>query len=295
MNILANIKSTFQNNGKIKWVSIDKIVIDPELKGIFKQDENEIIHIAEDMKLHGYNPSNPITLSEDYINVDGNTRYLAAKRAGLTKVAVVFKHFDSRKEMLDYAYRQQLHRRNLSDKDIFEAYIRLRSLNGSDGKKAKTDSQIAEELQTSLRQVSKMKEVEKKASSEIIEDLKEGKISLNKAYVQMKQEEKTSDTEEPEVAIESVEEISSENTNQKSKAKKPLVKKTNKEFSKGFISGWSYVLDSLKYGKNTDDLISLLSDFTNEKITIEELQKNLMELKEVHEQKQTEQSYIPAV
>lgn len=31
------------NTDKIKWIAIEKIVIDPELKGIFKQEEKEIV------------------------------------------------------------------------------------------------------------------------------------------------------------------------------------------------------------------------------------------------------------
>lgn len=178
------------NTDKIKWISIEKIVIDPELKGIFKQEEKEIVNISEDMKINGYNPANPITLSQDNINIDGH-RYLAALRAGLKKVAVIYKHFDSRQEMLSYAYAQQLNRRNLSDSEIFLSSQKLKALTDENGKKAKTDVEIAEQLQISPRQVAKMKEVEKKASSETMDKIISGETTVNKVYNEIKASEKT--------------------------------------------------------------------------------------------------------
>lgn len=195
-NLQAKAKAAFNNvvvstsTDKIKWIPIEKIVIDPELKGIFKQEEKEIVNIAEDMKVNGYNPANPITLSQYNINVDGHTRYLAAKRAGLTKVAVIYKHFDSRQEMLSYAYGQQLNRRNLSDSELFMSYQKLKALTDENGKKAKTDVEIAEQLQISPRQVAKMKEVEKKASPETMEKIKAGETTVNKVYNEIKALEK---------------------------------------------------------------------------------------------------------
>lgn len=179
------------NTDKIKWISIEKIVIDPELKGIYKQEEKEIVNISEDMKINDYNPANPLTLSKDNVIVDGHTRYLAALRAGLKKVAVIYKHFDSRQEMLSYAYAQQLNRRNLSDSEIFLSYQKLKALTDENGKKAKTDVEIAEQLQISPRQVAKMKEVEKKASSETMDKIISGETTVNKVYNEIKASEKT--------------------------------------------------------------------------------------------------------
>lgn len=179
------------NTDKIKWISIEKIVIDPEFKGIYKQEEKEIVNISEDMKINDYNPANPLTLSKDNVIVDGHTRYLAALRTGLKKVAVIYKHFDSRQEMLSYAYAQQLNRRNLSDSEIFLSYQKLKALTDENGKKAKTDVEIAEQLQISPRQVAKMKEVEKKASSETMDKIISGETTVNKVYNEIKASEKT--------------------------------------------------------------------------------------------------------
>lgn len=163
------------------------------LKSIFDQGETEITKICEDMKLNGYNAGNPATVSQDGVLVEGHTRYLAAQRAELKKIALVYKHFKSEEEMIEYTYNQQLHRRNLSEQKIFKAYKQLRELTNADGKKAKTDVQIAEELNISPRQIAKMKEVKRKASLKVMEAFTEGTISLNQAYNQMKEEIKPAD------------------------------------------------------------------------------------------------------
>lgn len=109
--------------------------------------------------------------------------------------------------MIEYAYNQQLHRRNLSKQKIFNAYKQLRELTNADGKKAKTDVQIAEELNISPRQIAKMKEVERKASPEVMEAFTEGTISLNQAYNQMKEEIKPAEEK-----VEVQEEVTTETT-----------------------------------------------------------------------------------
>ena len=248
-NIMAKAKASTTkaveviNTDKIRWIQIEKITIDSEIKAIFNQDETEIFNISEDMKVNGYNAGNPVTLSQDNILVEGHTRYIAAQRAGLKKIAAVTKHFNSKQEMLEYAYKQQLHRRNLSEQDIFNAYKKLREITNSEGKKAKTDVEIAEELHISPRQISKMKEVERKASSEIMSAFNEGSISLNQAYNQMKEELKPKETVQNENAtvLESeVDEVNAEKKNvetaeeslpkKKTASEKPAFEKVNLKF-----------------------------------------------------------------
>ena len=237
---IENAAKSF-NTDKIKWIAIDKITINPKIKAIFAQNETEISNICEDMKINGYNAGNPATVSQDGVLVEGHTRYLAALRAGLKKIAVVYKQFESEQEMIEYAYKQQLHRRNLSEQDIFNAYKKLRELTNEEGKKAKTDVQIAEELNISPRQIAKMKEVERKASPKVMEAFSEGTISLNQAYNQMKEELKPAE-EKAEVQkevisqpAESTDSVTVAETSPAPKAKKtssekPAMEKLNLKF-----------------------------------------------------------------
>lgn len=291
-DIKNNIKSVFQSTDKIKWMDIEKIIIDPEMEGIFVQKETEIQSIANNMienqKNHksSFDPAHPIILaySKEHpelnnINADGHTRYKAALRVGLTKVAIIYKEFADRAELLKFVYEQQLLRRNLSENEIFNAWAALNRLTNENGKKAKSDTEIAEELQISRRQVCKMKEVEKKATPEVLESIKSGELSVNKAYTQIKQEEaKSDDTAAP-----------LEESNNKSKDVTSKSSKTpNTDYLKGYSEGWMYVFESMRCGKSFKDLQSELIELKAGTKSVESLQNTLLALKESYEQKQAE-------
>lgn len=285
MDFINNIKSVFQTTDKIKWMDINKIIIDSEFESIFIQKENEIANICENMKEKGFDPAHPIILaySKDYpelnnINADGHTRYKAAIRAGLTKVAIIYKEFANREELLKFVYEQQLLRRNLSENEIFNAWAALNRLTNENGKKAKSDTEIAEELKISRRQVAKMKEVEKKATSEVLESIKSGELTVNKAYRQIKQEE--TKTEVPTAPI-------SDSVEKPAKVvSKP--KTTNPEYLKAYTEGWRYVFESLRCGKSPKELQVELAELKVGSKSVESLQQSLLSLKESYEQKQAE-------
>lgn len=284
-DIKNNIKSVLQPTDKIKWADINKIKIDSELEGIFVQKETEIQNIADNMRKKGFDPAHPIILAYckehpelNDINADGHTRYKAAIRAGLAKVAVIYKEFADREELLKFVYEQQLLRRNLSENEIFNAWAALNRLTNENGKKAKSDTEIAEELKISRRQVAKMKEVEKKATPAVLESIKSGELTVNKAYTQIKQEEaKTEESSTP--VIES---------NDKNKDVPKTTKSTNTEYLKAYTEGWMYVFESLRLGKSPKELQAELAELKAGTKSVESLQESLAALKESHEQKTTE-------
>ena len=290
MNFMHNIKSLFTTTDKIKWIDIEKIIIDPELEGIFVQKETEILNIANNMAERGFDPAHPIILaySKEHpelndINADGHTRYKAAIRAGLSKVAIIYKEFADREELLKFVYEQQLLRRNLTESEVFKSWEALNRLTNKDGKKAKSDSEIAEELKISRRQVSKMKEVEKKATPEVLENIKSGELTINKAYTQIKQNEaKAENSVAP--SVESTLKEAAEKSAEKSK----ITTKNNPAYFNGYVAGWQYVYDSFRCGKSPKELQSELAELKAGTKSVEELQKSLLVLKESHEQKQAE-------
>lgn len=272
MSIINNIKSVFQTTDKIIWMDLNKIIIDPEIEGIFIQKESEISNICENMKENGFDPAHPIILaiSKEHpelnnTNADGHTRYKAAIRAGLTKIAIIYKDFSDREDLLKFVYEQQLLRRNLNQNEIFNAWAALNRLTNEDGKKAKSDSEIASELHISRRTVAKMKEVTKKATPEVIEKIESGKLSLNKVYTEIKQEEsKSSENEE---------------TN---------LKEYNEAFYEGAVMAREYFFKSLEHGKTIQDLQREAIALKNKTMTVYDMVKSLKIMKELDEQKQTE-------
>lgn len=46
-------------------------------------NSNKVAEIANDMRANGFDKSRPIIVTEAYIIVDGHSRFMAAKKAGL--------------------------------------------------------------------------------------------------------------------------------------------------------------------------------------------------------------------
>lgn len=195
-NILNKAAKAVNTEDKIFTVSIDKLHFDEDYKAVFKQEEDKVQRIAEDMKANGFDKSQPIILDENYAILDGNSRYMACQIAGITKVPVIIKKFESKKEALLYALGLQMNRRNIADESILiDTYNKLAAMKDEEGNKLFTDVEIAEKLRVSPRQISKAKEVDLKATDEIKAALRAGEISLHKAYTTMKEGKKI-DTEE---------------------------------------------------------------------------------------------------
>ena len=192
-NIAEKIKTaaTSAKADKMIMVSVEKLHFDKDYKAVFKQEEDKVQRIADDMKANGFDKSQPIIVDKDFSILDGNSRFMACEIAGITKVPVIIKEFDSKKDALLYELNLQMNRRNIKeDSVLIETYNTLASITDENGNKLFTDVEIAEKLGVSPRQISKAKEVDLKASDEIKEALSSGEITLNKAYNQMKDEEK---------------------------------------------------------------------------------------------------------
>ena len=90
-----------KDNAKIKMVEVSQLRFDRDFKNVFQQENDKVAEIANDMKANGFDKSRPIIVTEAYIIVDGHSRFMAAKKAGLEKVPVIIKKFDSRDEAIE--------------------------------------------------------------------------------------------------------------------------------------------------------------------------------------------------
>ncbi|MBQ1197957.1 MAG: ParB-like nuclease domain-containing protein, partial [Spirochaetaceae bacterium] len=120
-----NEKPNDKDKAKIKMVEVSALRFDRDFKNVFQQENDKVIEIANDMKVNGFDKSRPIIVTEDYIIVDGHSRFLAAKKAGLVKVPVIIKKFESRDETIEYEYKMQLNSRRLTDGEYFAAFLKL--------------------------------------------------------------------------------------------------------------------------------------------------------------------------
>lgn len=178
-----NIKSNDKENGKIKMMLIDELKFDRDFKNVFQQETDKVFEIASDMKVNGFDKTRPVIITEQNVIVDGHSRFMAAKKAGLKKVPVIVKKFESRDETLEYEYKMQLNSRRLTDGEYFAAFLKLDEIRKQNPNvKGSSDEAIGRKLNKSARQVCKMREIAKKADSAILEKIKAGEVSINKAY-----------------------------------------------------------------------------------------------------------------
>ena len=108
---------------------------------------------------------------------------MAAKKAGLEKVPVIIKKFDSRDETIEYEYKMQLNSRRLTDGEYFAAFLKLDKIRRSNpNAQGSSDEAIGQQLNKSARQVCKMREIAKKADTALLEKIQNGSVSINKAH-----------------------------------------------------------------------------------------------------------------
>jgi ParB family chromosome partitioning protein len=106
----------------VKYIQIDKIVLDPEISGLFKLSEEVMEAIIQSIKKEEFHKEEPITLwSGLSILVDGHQRFAAAKKAGLAEIPYVEKQFACREEAVLYSLGRQVIRRNLTADEILYA------------------------------------------------------------------------------------------------------------------------------------------------------------------------------
>ena len=267
-NTIKNKISGFQKAEQKKTLKIKDIVLLPEFEKMLAMDESVINAMTESMKVEGFKPGHELHVwSHDgkYILIDGHTRRYCAIKAGLKEVPCIVHHFATLEEAKKYALREQTDRRNLSDQEIARLYMQIAGEKDADGKKAKSDAEIAAELQVSPRQIAKIKEVERKASPETLEAFKDGKISLNMAYNETKkdlsaQKEETAATEKKSetVSAEKKEELAStpKIKEQKQKNEEKFSDRSRSLEQEGFRTGLLYLKKELALGKTLDEVLS---------------------------------------
>jgi len=175
---------------KIFMMNIASLKIDRDFKSVFQQETEKVIGIANDMKLHGFDKTRPIIITDENIIVDGHSRFMAAKKAGLKKVPVMFKKFNSKAEAIEYEYKMQLNSRRLTDGEYFDAFLRLDDMRRKNTNIAgNSDEIIGRQLNKSARQICKMREIAKKATPELLMKIRSCSVSINKAYEMVKSSE----------------------------------------------------------------------------------------------------------
>ena len=176
-------KANDKDNAKIKMVEVSQLRFDRDFKNVFQQENDKVAEIANDMRVNGFDKSRPIIVPEAYIIVDGHSRFMAAKKAGIEKVPVIIKKFDSRDEtQLSMSIRC-----SSTHGEYFAAFLKLDEIRRSNpNEQGSSDEAIGRQLNKSARQVCKMREIAKKADAALLEKIQNGSVSINKAHEMIK-------------------------------------------------------------------------------------------------------------
>ena len=177
--------STMANPLEIKTAS--------PFKDLFPVKQNDLERVMASMKAKGYDNGHPIILWEghDLTVVDGHTRLAAAQKLLFARIPVILKKFKDEAEALEYAIESQVNRRNLTDAELLNCLTELdkrkktgpaKSLASREAKLGKSAEETASILGVSRAKVERLRTVNDHASDEIKDAVKDGKLSLNKAY-----------------------------------------------------------------------------------------------------------------
>ena len=152
-------------------------------KDLFPVRQRTLEAITWDMRRYGYDIGKPLILWKDHGNllIDGHTRLRAAGQAGLCNVPVVFKAFASEDTALKYAVRCQQNRRNLTDAELFACVLELSKKCGEHSYE-NTAKEIAALLEISTAKIEKIRVIINRASPEITQMVKTGRITIVAAY-----------------------------------------------------------------------------------------------------------------
>lgn len=189
-----------ENVTSFEEVPLESIKLDPkgEFTSLFPLEEENICNISNNMKKKGFKKSQALTLiTIENENIeflgDGHNRREAALRAGIDMVPVYRESYPTRKEAKIAMLELQINRRQLTDSLKFKTVALLMELRGekkeanSSGKKSEI---IAAKTGMSSRQVEKINSIAKSDDQKLIDDVKNGKKSVSKAYQELHPQKK---------------------------------------------------------------------------------------------------------
>lgn len=230
LNLKSNLTQSISNltDEKIIKVKTSSILKEEELVKKFKMDAETKNRIKDDMRLNGFSKAHPIHVwlhEGKLILVDGHTRFQAASELGFQYVWIQIHNFTSMQEALMFSMQEQFNRRNITDSELFQQYETLRQekINGRN----LTMQEKADQLKKSRRHLFKIETVQNEASDEVIRAIKNGKMSINKAYNDL-QEQKKKKRISNEVVEDSSQKIEKEINSYDKKTKDILIKYEHK-------------------------------------------------------------------
>ncbi len=196
----ALTKNTLGLNSGVEMLSerilIDKINISKVFETLIPINESDLVNLTDDMQQRGFDPLHPVCIwREENILIDGHTRRQAAILAGLKEIYCYRKSFITEQEAISYAIQEQLRRRNLDDGGKIILIEKLDNLkkkgrpisNSQSPPKGKSSQILAETLGVSASTIERARKILRVADEETKRAVKNGEMTINKAYSKLNQ------------------------------------------------------------------------------------------------------------
>lgn len=189
----------------MKDIARQSITIDPDFQSIWGDlDEETFNNLKTEIQADGIRDSLVLwTHDNRNILVDGHNRLRIADQLHINPVPVVWKEFKDKSEASVWIVTHQVARRNLTDyersvlalklKPMFAEKARENQIKGtsvSNDTKVDTTSELAKVAGVGRATLAKVETIEEKAAPETKQLLKTGKLSINKAYQEVKKPSK---------------------------------------------------------------------------------------------------------
>lgn len=206
----------------VNMMKVGEIKTHDTFQKLFPIKEELLKAIEDDMCENKFDLSQPVILAswdgqKELVCIDGHTRLQAAINAGIEQVPVwIREDFETEEAALAHAIKLQRNRRSMTDAELMSCIevldkIRPRGRHadgeptskmpqgcGKESGRSASAKETAEIVGCSSRKVEQARTVENHASAEILDAVKKGEMSINKAYQKTQKERKEDSKEKPE-------------------------------------------------------------------------------------------------
>lgn len=265
MNIINKILKSPLGKDKVVMKPITWFKTDEHFAGMYQADDRKVRRICKNIEENGYDFSQPLIVTPEGKNIDGNSRFAAVliynkahPESPIKELPCIIKEFDSKEEALKYEVHLNTDRRSITDADLFTSFSTLNDFKEKlkkDGKSTGdySDKKLAEMLNISERQISKLRYVVNNASPEMSKAIMNNEITINNAESEIRKMLNPSDGE-------------------KKTAKTPKINAAD------FLLGFKFAISELKKGKSVKAiLVNVCSNksfsFTDEQLN--EIESNI--------------------
>jgi len=172
------------NHHNIKMVKRTTIKTDNRFSTLFNIDDTLLQNIVDDMKLNGYDSSQPIIIwKEKDVVIDGHTRLKAVEIAGLSDIPVAYVSFTNADEVLDYMYRLQFNRRNITDRELIDLVATiLTNYTKKYGNGSRAEFLSKRFINLSIAKATQIVVVLERSADEELDRIRKGELSIYQAY-----------------------------------------------------------------------------------------------------------------